>query len=1262
MQTNTAWVPAANPFASGEVPTYLTINGSKWADINVLVYDCGNGLTGNDAKSYMKLVTGTTVDEFTAYVSSLTAAGFTRTSNKTALADENGNNNIFYRFLSPKKEGANQYVLTVYYLAAYNEARVIVDTAEDIVKKFSAGFVFESITNEVAQTMMVMYGLSMSPNGYDNTTTTAYNTGARNCGALIVIRMPDNSLFINDGGDIEQWSDEVCADFMQFCRELTGKGEGEKVVINTWFVSHAHTDHFDGIPRFFAQYHDQLVMQNVMYNIDDERLGTTRDMSAVMAMFKGYFPDAKYYKPHTGDSFDISGVKFDVLYTQEDRFVFNSDNEMIIDIRDGDETNANENRDGTYRDFLYEESSVENLSDFNDTSVVLKVTFPESLTEGEEVTSILYADVNLADQVIMDIWPDATLETDIMMVPHHGHDAHPELVALSKAKIFLYTQAKSAIYGPNGIVDKGVDQAGTYRSALVTNYLEMHDAEGEKYFDTTADRKTYWEGTETACILFGEDTEFKNMPTGLTRDTEDPTGFTVYTMDAPFFEYGGWLSPTTVIPSGSMSTSAVTTTTERIRLMAVEANVDETDNNTLLAGGYYAIVHDKTDQLMMYNPGIYSASKDHPAVASSMTVGTGDDVDAGTNEAFYYINSSGDSIDSRLFIMHQYRAEALWEFGFTKVDGTSVDYNASSPRFGGVAEEYYYRSVWSKGLASDAVFWTLDDSNAADSFRYLQPVSDYLFRTATKVMNEGSSGSEVNYNIRVEFFVNDGTTDVDGDGVREVCDTCVIYYCNSENTDLRFLTVDEDGNWTRKDYTSINAAKADLDDLKLRLYHYETLEEDYKKVAMSGSSDYEVLRNTNSALVASYIANSLTVIDTTRRDLPIACSGAAPKVGYYWLDMSAYEALGASDTSCTVAVKYRNDDGTDTTIGTVNINAVDYMLMYHGYIDDDTVHAGTKYGSKYGFMYQGSDVIYEEVVDCANLMDFTYTVYKSDNSISSTVINITPDILIDPETGNAVDTSVLGEHVGLSLVYSGEVIGENFILNVSASEESLANPAYPGPNSVLVNKQGTTSEQDFLNTGVANIQLSASGIPEEKGVDLIIVMDLSGSMKFGVDTEYSVTTEESRLYALQNSLKTIVKGLQAFGADVRVAMSDFGDLDTAEFEDAVVVKSIRDQAFYDISINNDLNNGYEFYNHLNWAFSGTDLDAGPYPIIAKKYNLGHSNYTGFVVPEIYTGSGAVNANAFVDVASLDDAAMDGIVEKLNVNIGKSLGTNYDIGL
>lgn len=1239
--TNTKWVPAANPFASGEVPTYLTVNGSKWADTTELEYDCGNGLTADGAKSYMKLVTNTTTDEFLAYVNSLTIAGFTKTSSKQLQADESGLNNQFYRFLSPKKEGVNQYVLTAYFIEPYHEVRIIVDTAEDIVKSFSSGFVYDSTTNEVAQPMMTMYGLSMSPNGYDNTTTTAYSTNARNCGALIVIRMPDNSLFINDGGDIEQWSDEVCADFMKFCRELTGKQEGEKVVINTWFVSHAHTDHFDGIPRFFDQYHDQIDIKNVMYNIDDERLGTTRDMSPVMSMISGYFPNAKYYKPHTGETFNICGIQFDVLYTQEDRFVYNDDGKMIIDIRDGDDNNTNGFRDGTYRDFLYEAVDTPTLSDFNDTSTVLKVTFSEGLTGGDKVTSILYADVNLADQVIIDMWPDATLETDIMMVPHHGHDAHPELVELSKAKIFLYTQAKSAIYGPNGIVDKSVDQAGTYRPALVNNFNDMG---GEAMFGTTATRKTYWEGTETACILFGEDTEFKNMPSGLSRDSEDPTGFTVYTMDAPFFEYGGWLSMTTVVASGSLSTGAVTTATPSIRLEGVEVD-NSTTNYVLKDGNFYAIVHNKTNQLMIYNPSIYTTSAKNPAVAGSLSIGT--QTQASRGEVATYCGTS----DDYLYLDHSFRASALWELDFDALP-SDKPYNTSSPRLGGSKNEYYHRSYFLKGTAAAGSFWNLDSSTVDNAFRYLQPNYEYVFNT------EPSS-----YNIRIEFFINDNTTDVDDDGIVDVCDTCVIYYHNNtDKNDFRFLTVDEDGNWVRKDYASAAAAKADIENLKLRLYSYEPDTSAKKQVSMSGSSDYEVLRNTDADLVATYIASALTVKDTST-NLEVPCSGANGVVGHYWLDMSAYENLSATATSCTATVKYRNDNGTDTTIGTVNINVVDSMLMYLEYNDDDTVHAGTKYGSKYGFLYQGDTTIYEEVVECANLMDITYIVHNYDNSISSTIINVTADMLIDPETGKAVDTSVVGEHTGLQLVYNGEVVDDNFILNVASDEDALSNPAYPAPGSIVVNKQGTTTEKDFLKTGVANIQLSATGVPSENGVDLIIVMDLSGSMKNGLDTNVDAPNyEDSRIVALQHSLQSIVSDLQSTGKDVRVAMSDFGDLDNYYFSGSVVAKSIRDQAFYDINLNNAIERGYEFYNHLNWVIGADDQGAGPYGIIAKKYNLGHCSYTGQVIPEIYTGTGAVNAGAFVDVNSLDETAMSSIISKLDENIKKSIGTNYDIGL
>lgn len=67
----------------------------------------------------MKLVTGTTPSEFYAFVNSLASAGFTKTVDKTLNGAKSSEFNYFYRFLSPKKEGANQYVLMAYYLDYY---------------------------------------------------------------------------------------------------------------------------------------------------------------------------------------------------------------------------------------------------------------------------------------------------------------------------------------------------------------------------------------------------------------------------------------------------------------------------------------------------------------------------------------------------------------------------------------------------------------------------------------------------------------------------------------------------------------------------------------------------------------------------------------------------------------------------------------------------------------------------------------------------------------------------------------------------------------------------------------------------------------------------------------------------------------------------------------------------------------------------------------------------------------------------------------
>lgn len=1234
------WVHAADPFASGEIPKFTTVGSVS----DTLLCDGGNGMVlsrsdENKASSYMRIVTNTNALEAAVFASALIDAGFKRTAYRAAQSSTNGQN-TFYRFLSPKGD----YVLVVCHIASYKETRLIVDTAEDIVNDFAGGFVYKSTTGEVAQPMIAMYGQSMSPNGYDNTTTTDYNTGARNCGALIVIRMPDNSLFINDGGDIEQWSDEVCADFMKFCRELTGKKEGETVVINTWFISHAHSDHFDGLPRFIYKYYDAIDIRNVMYNIDDECLISARDMSMVLQMVKGYFPNVNYYKPHTGDFFDIAGVEFEVLYTQEDRFLPDANGHL-----DTGRVASKYRPDGTYRECLIDYDAMENegldypLYDFNDTSAVLKVNFPADITAAAEDTSmILYADVNFADEIIMQMWPASALATDIMMVPHHGHDPHPELVAMSGASIFLYTQAKSAIYGPNGKVDykvnadgtitySKVDPAGTYRPALVNNFLLMHDIEGEKYFDTTANRKTYWEGTETACILFGENTEFENQPSGLTRDSQDPTGYTVYTAAVQYFPYGGWTSTPVIDPAYTTTNKSVSTTTSKIRL-------EQVTDGTLTMGEKYVIVHDKSDNILMYDPIplISTQERANPPYSMQVTVGNTGDSDA-------YFSAD----EKTLYLSHSDRNEAMWLM--ERQEGTDPTiYTTSSsnkPILGGNAT--YRRYLYHKGLTTQDAYWTATDASSV-IFRRLQPNSANVILSTTETAN---------YNTYTEFF-DDGT--------------CVIYYVNSFNTKdittIRFLVRNEDGTWAQKSYTCTagkwstlkNTVLADLDDLKLRLYKYEE-QSTKENLSVTGPSSVNALQGAAQDALLYEVAGTLTVKDSA--GLAVPYSGTEKVVGSYYM---VYDEATSKATAY-----YYNDDATSTALATVTVNQRSSINLYAEYSDDDTTHAGTKYGSKYGFLYLGSNTIYEEVVNHTNLMDMMVTRLESDASGNITMkaqnVPLTPAMLTYAN-GQAVDFSTPGVYSGLVLNYNGDVVDIGFTVQVAGSVNDLRTPAEGEEGHVDAGKQSTTTHEQFLQSGVANIELSANGIPVTKGIDLIIVMDLSGSMKNGLDTNTDAPNyEDSRLYALEESLRSVIENLRSSGADIRIAMSDFGDIDHFEFDGAAMIEEFRDRAFYDVNMNNDLNRAYEFYNHLNFVITRdengvVDQGAGPYGVIDKKFNLAHCSYTGRVVPTVYTGSGMVGADAFVDIGDLNDAVMNGIVAKMDENLTKSLGTNYDIGL
>ena len=805
------------PDISG-LPAYSGGNVSQ-----TMEYDCGNGVSGNGEKSYLTVVTDTTAAEFNAYQQTLTAAGFTKTGERSVDSRTSGSPNLFATFRSP----LGNYKVYTYFLAPYDpagdtnaianavtvsgEVRIIVDTQKDTVE----GFHYESTTGETAVPMLVQYGLSMSENGFDITSKEEKNrNGKRNCGALTVIRMADNSLFIDDGGDIQQWSDEACDDFMQFCRDITGKRQDETVTINTWFVSHAHSDHFLGLPRFIKRYHQYLDIKNVMYNIDDTRDGSTRDMGPIMQMVKGYFPNVRYYKPHTGESFTIEGIEFAVLYALEDRYLPNAQGELITDKSD---------QGGTYRADMYKDGE----SDFNDTTTVLKVHFENGKN------ALLYGDVNLGETVLLSCYPDSYLKTDIMMVPHHGHDPHRKLCEVSDAKIFLYTQRKQAIFGPDGDVttkDEKVNGVDTFRPKLRNYYLEM-----QEYIEKE-DSKTYWEGDETVCILMGSGD--KQLPADMTKDADAPSGFKVYTREVVPFEYGGWTwSNVDVV---ALSGVAEKTVSKELAVGSAPFRLEQVTDMNLELGEKYVIVHNESHNLLMHE-----AAAD---LTNSLLGDVSHNAKLGMADAFFAaltVNAQTNTKDdtqrdiSKLYFSQHLRDRALWilddEF-FGKPQ--TINPNQAS-LFGG--SKCYRYTDFHKGATEDASYW-YTDSDDADATFLLQPnLADLVVKK-----NEGNR----TYNVYTEFFSDN---------------TCVIYYHNNKNTDnsIRFLYWDSEDGWKQKRYDNqsknqnIANIKADLDSLKLRLYQYVEYPDSAQNVTINGSAEYTVFSHITQTEICDMIVRKV---------------------------------------------------------------------------------------------------------------------------------------------------------------------------------------------------------------------------------------------------------------------------------------------------------------------------------------------------------------------------------------------------------------------
>ena len=378
------------------VPNYDGGSASSW-----MIYDCGAGVTLTDTsvESKMRIISGTDKTEFNAYVTKLQDQGYTKIFARkiTGVTKEN----IYGKFLS--SDGSHSvYVALFPYL---NQVRIVVDNNVSTLGRYN----YTAVGSE--RTELYLYSLSQPHDGWgtgsDEALITQYRSGA---GSMLFMKMSDNSLYIIDGGSANQMGDRACQELYAFLRSVTCVPEGQKMTINTWHVSHPHSDHITGFTRFISMYHQEFDLLNVLYNFDIE--STSRSYLQTVARL---YPDVGYYKPHTGDQYTVSGITFDVLYTTEDRYQPNSSNKLLL----GDESCIA---------YTHE----------NNTSMVVQVQM-----DGKKV--LLTGDLQKADATLMAMYPASVLQSDVFQIPHHGIDNHTELAKTVAPAIGFTNQSKKAV-------------------------------------------------------------------------------------------------------------------------------------------------------------------------------------------------------------------------------------------------------------------------------------------------------------------------------------------------------------------------------------------------------------------------------------------------------------------------------------------------------------------------------------------------------------------------------------------------------------------------------------------------------------------------------------------------------------------------------------------------------------------------------------------------------------------------------------------------
>ncbi len=436
------------------VPEY--IGGTRASNLYVSGHGCFDSSFSKDDESLMQVIANTTSAQFDTYCSKVEAYGFKKVYSYT----QDGNKYAQFEF--------GEDFLYVYYIEATKEVRVIIDKAsEQSVGDFS--YSYDKKPGDT--TVLYQYGVPMSEKG---TGISSNGENKIDCGMMYVLKLPDNSVIIFDGGGYQQFDTAQIDGFMKFLRHATGQATG-KIKISAWYITHGHSDHMAGLMLFVKKYHAQLDFDRIMFNfpyVNSEVYdfaSAKSNYAKLISYINKYMVDdgVKYVKVHTGQVFEFAGVKFNMMYTHED----------IVNPSTGKS-----------------EVKVTESGDYNDSCAVAMLEF-----DGKRFFSL--GDINKpAMRILMENYSDASLKCDIIQLAHHMINDLRDLYNVTQAPVVLVPQS------PNGcirtstrkacfeIVKKYVKNDMLFYASEETTGLQVVDGEIKKVYTAPVDGGA-WNGT-----------------------------------------------------------------------------------------------------------------------------------------------------------------------------------------------------------------------------------------------------------------------------------------------------------------------------------------------------------------------------------------------------------------------------------------------------------------------------------------------------------------------------------------------------------------------------------------------------------------------------------------------------------------------------------------------------------------------------------------------------------------------------------------------